>query len=79
MGHLWWPSGGLAGGLRGPEPPDIYGLPGLRGKDKEDVRTGTLLALRAHELSDKLAAITLDLIHSNHCLDSPFGLLLSCL
>ena len=33
--------------LRGPEAPDIYGLPGLSPDDKEKVRLGTACALRA--------------------------------
>eukprot|EP00972_Heterocapsa_arctica_P010014 1471343-Heterocapsa_arctica.AAC.1 len=33
--------------LRGFGLPHIYGLPGLKGKDKDKVRLGTLLAVRA--------------------------------
>ena len=37
--------------LRAEQPPDIYGLPNLRPHDKEKVRVGTLLAVRAAEIS----------------------------
>ena len=35
--------------LRGPEPPDLYGIKGLVPKEKESVRQGTCLALRTRD------------------------------
>ena len=42
--------------LRGPTGPDRYGLPGLRDKDREDVRIGTLLAQRSAEAARMIDA-----------------------
>eukprot|EP00972_Heterocapsa_arctica_P056746 8378076-Heterocapsa_arctica.AAC.1 len=43
-GRAGEPSGG-PGPLRGPHPPEIYGLKDLRPADKEKVRIGSVLAI----------------------------------
>ena len=40
--------------LRGPAPPELYGLKGIKGQDKGRVRLGTLLALRCAQLCQVL-------------------------
>ena len=42
--------------LRGPEPPEIYGLPDLWPEDKEKVRIGTALALRSADAAHRFQA-----------------------